>query len=84
MQTYGAVDVQIHNFFISAIVGGELWASRFYRLTPFSLGTNWIWAWVDTRASLNAVKKKKFLTLLRSVAVKALCYKLEGRWGDFF
>jgi hypothetical protein len=39
MKAYRGVDVQIHVFFTSALVGGEWSASRLYRFTP---GIHWI------------------------------------------
>jgi hypothetical protein len=60
MKAYEGVDVQIHIFLTSALVGGEWSASRPCRFTP---GTHWIGSWVDPRAGLDAVRKIKFLTL---------------------
>jgi hypothetical protein len=48
-------------FLTSALVGGEWSASRTGRFTP---GAPWIGGWVDPRAGLEDVEKKKFLTLL--------------------
>jgi hypothetical protein len=45
----------------SAQVRGEWSVSRPGRFTP---GTHWIGDWVDPRASLDDVEKRKFLTLL--------------------
>jgi hypothetical protein len=47
-------------FLTSALVGGEWSASRPGRFTP---GTHWIGGWVDPRAGLEDVEKRKFLTL---------------------
>jgi hypothetical protein len=44
----------------SALEGGEWSASRPGRFTP---GTHWIPGWVNPRAGLDAVKKRKFFTL---------------------
>jgi hypothetical protein len=59
------MDVQINIFLTSALVGGEWSASRPYRLTPGerARGTHWIGGWVGTRAGMDAVEKRKFLTL---------------------
>jgi hypothetical protein len=48
MKAYGGVDVQIHIFFTSALVGGELSVSRPCRFTPRerSPGTHWIVGWM--------------------------------------
>jgi hypothetical protein len=65
MKTYGGVDVQIHISLTSALAGGEWSASRPGRFTPRERApsTHWIGGWVDPRAGLNDVEKKKFLTL---------------------
>jgi hypothetical protein len=59
------VDVQIHIFLTSALVGGEWSASRPGRFTPGERapGTHWIGGWVGPRAGLDDVEKRKFLTL---------------------
>jgi hypothetical protein len=54
------VNVYIHIFLTSALVGGEWSTSRPDRFTP---GTHWIGGRVDLRASLNDLEKRKFLTL---------------------
>jgi hypothetical protein len=66
MKAYGRVDVQIHIFLTSALVGGEWSASRPGCSTSGERapGTLWIGGWVDPRASLDDMKKRKFLTLL--------------------
>jgi hypothetical protein len=58
------VDVQIHIFLISALVGGEWSTSRPGRFTTGERtpDTHWIGDWVDLRAGLDNLKKK-FLTL---------------------
>jgi hypothetical protein len=63
MKAYWGVDVYIHMFLSSALVGGKRSASRPGRLTPGERapGTHWIGGWVDPRAGLD--KKRKFLTL---------------------
>jgi hypothetical protein len=67
MKAYGGVDIQIHIFLTSALAGGEWSASRPDRLTPGerAASTHWIGGWVDPRAGLDDVKKRKFLTLPR-------------------
>jgi hypothetical protein len=54
----GGVDVYIHIFLTSELVGGEWSASRPCRFTP---GTHFIGGWVDPRAGLGDMEKWKFL-----------------------
>jgi hypothetical protein len=54
------MDVKIHIFLTSALAGDEWSASRPCRFTP---STRWIGGWVDPRAGLDHVGKRKFLTL---------------------
>jgi hypothetical protein len=60
MMTYGGVDVQIHIFLTSALVGGEWSDSRPCRFTPLERApyTHWIGGWVDPRAGLDDVEKR--------------------------
>jgi hypothetical protein len=53
-------------FLISALGGGERSASSPGRFTPWerALGTHCIVGWVDPRAGLEGVEKRKFWTLL--------------------
>jgi hypothetical protein len=55
MKTYGEVDVYIHVFLTSALVGGEWSASRTGRFTP---GTHWIGDWVGFRTGLDNVENR--------------------------
>jgi hypothetical protein len=66
MKAYGGVDLYIHIFLTSALVGNELSASRPSRFTPEERApsTHWIGGLVDPRAGLDDVEKRKFLTLL--------------------
>jgi hypothetical protein len=59
MKTYAGVDAQTHDFFISALVGGDWSASPSCRFTPgeSALGTHWIGGWVNPRAGLNGMEK---------------------------
>jgi hypothetical protein len=86
MKAYGGVDVQIQVFLTSALVGGELSASRPVRFTPREKfpGTHWIGDWVGPRTGLHDMEKRKFLTLagleLRSLGRPArsqLLYRLR-------
>jgi hypothetical protein len=60
MKMYVEVDVQMHIFLTSALVGGEGSASRPGRFTP---GRHWIEGWVGPTAGLDNVEKIRFLTL---------------------
>jgi hypothetical protein len=59
MKAYGRVDVYIHVFLASALVGGEWLASRPCRFTAGerASGTHWI------GASMGNMEKRKFFTL---------------------
>jgi hypothetical protein len=59
------VDVYIHIFLTSALVGGEWSTSRPGCFTPGERapGTHWIGGWVDLRAGLDYLEKRKLLTL---------------------
>jgi hypothetical protein len=58
-------EVKIHIFLTSALTGGEWSASRPGRFTPtdIALGIHCIGCWMDPRAGLDDVEKRKFLTL---------------------
>jgi hypothetical protein len=59
------MDVYIHIFLISALIGGEWLVSRSCRFTPLERapGTHSVGGWVNPRARLEDVEKRKFLTL---------------------
>jgi hypothetical protein len=63
---YEGVDVQIHIFLTSTLVGVEWSASLPGRLTPEEKSplTNFIGGWVGPKPGLDDVEKRKFLTLL--------------------
>jgi hypothetical protein len=65
MKACGGVDVYIHIILISALAGCEWSASRPSRPTPGERvpGTHWIGGWVDPRASMDDVDKRKIFTL---------------------
>jgi hypothetical protein len=65
MKAYREVNVYIHIFLTSALVGGEWPASRPGRLTARERAprTHWIGGWVDPSVGLDYVEKRKFLTL---------------------
>jgi hypothetical protein len=87
MKAYEGVDIETHVFLTSALGGGEWSASRPCRFTPGerASGTHWIGGWVDPRAGLDDVEKRKFFTLPglelrplsrqdRSQSLYRLCY----------
>jgi hypothetical protein len=78
MKVYGGVDLQIHIFLTSALVGGEWSVSCPGRLTPGEKapGTHWIGGWVDPRVGLDDVEKWIFFTL-PGLELRSLC--LAGR-----
>jgi hypothetical protein len=65
MKAYAVVNVQIHIFFTSALVGGEQSVSRpgSFTLGERTPGTRRVGGWVNTRVGLDDVEKRKFLTL---------------------
>jgi hypothetical protein len=65
MKAYGGVDVYIHIFLTLALVGGEQSTSRPSCFTHRERAhtTYWTGGWVDPRAGLDNVEKRKFLTL---------------------
>jgi hypothetical protein len=65
MKEYGVVDVQIHIFLTSALIGEKWSASRACRFTTEEKapGTHWIRGWVGPRYGLDEMEKRKFLTL---------------------
>jgi hypothetical protein len=64
MKAYVGVDVYIHIFLTSALVGGDWSTSRPGRFFPGERapGTHWIGGWVDLRAGLDDLEKRRFLT----------------------
>jgi hypothetical protein len=65
MKAYKGVDIYIHIFLTSALVGTEWSASRPRSFTSGERapGTHWIGGWVDPRVGLDDVEKRKFFTL---------------------
>jgi hypothetical protein len=65
MKAYEGVDISIHLFLTSALVGGEWSASRHSRFTPGkrASGTHWIGGCGGHTAGLDDVEKRKFLNL---------------------
>jgi hypothetical protein len=66
MKTYRGVDVQIHVFLTSALVGGEWTASHRGCFIPEERApcTHWIGDWVGLKAGLDAAEERTFLILL--------------------
>jgi hypothetical protein len=62
MKTYGGVDVWIHVFLISKLVGGERSVIRLGRFTPLERtpGTHWIGGLADPRTDSDKVEKRIF------------------------
>jgi hypothetical protein len=73
MKAYWGVEVYLHAYLNSALDGGEWSASRPGRFTPRERvpGTHGIGGWVDQRACLDAVVKRKIPSPQDPVAV---CY----------
>jgi hypothetical protein len=65
MKAYARVDVQIHIFLISTLVGGEWSASRPGRFTPGERapGPHLIEGLVDPKAGPDDLERRKLLTL---------------------
>jgi hypothetical protein len=93
MKAYGGVDVQIHVFLTSALVGGG--ASRLGHFTPGERvpGTHWIGGWVGPRTGLADMDNRIFLPLpglelrhfgrpARSQSLYRLRYPHSRIWGD--
>jgi hypothetical protein len=61
MKVYGGVEVYVHVFLTSALLGGEWSASRPGHFTPKERvpGIHWIGGWVGPRAGLDDVEKRK-------------------------
>jgi hypothetical protein len=68
-------------FLTSALVAGEWPASLSGRFTPWGRGpdTHWIGGWVDPRAGLDDVEKRKFLTL-PGLGLRPLCRPARNRY----
>jgi hypothetical protein len=64
MKAYGGVDVYIHIFLTSTLVGdGQLHAPAALLPGERAPGIHWIGGWLGPRAGLDDMKKRKFLTV---------------------
>jgi hypothetical protein len=65
MKAYGGVDVQIHIFLTSALIGGEWPGSHpdFFTPRERAPGIYWIGGWVGPTAGLDDVEERELLTL---------------------
>jgi hypothetical protein len=74
----------MHIFLTSALAVSEWSASCPCGFTPKERapGTHWI-VWVDPRAGLDAVKKRKFLTLLGLNPDPSLVQPVASRYTDY-
>jgi hypothetical protein len=80
MKAYGGVDVYIHIFLTSALVGGEWSASRLGRFTHGERdpSNHWIRGWVGPRAGLDDVEKRKVLPL-PGLELQTLCHPARSQ-----
>jgi hypothetical protein len=69
----------MHVLFTSALEGVEWSASRVGRFIP---RTNWIGDWVDPRGDMDAVEKRKFLTLPELELRNSLVQAVASRYTD--
>jgi hypothetical protein len=83
MKAYGGVDVQIHAFLTSVLVGGEPAASLPGHLTPGERapGTNWIGGWVGSRTGLDDIEKRENVPLA-SNSDPLLVQPVDSRYTD--
>jgi hypothetical protein len=65
MNTCGGMDVKIHVFLITVLIGGESSASRSGRFTPWERASSihQIGGWVGPRTDLDDVERRKILPL---------------------
>jgi hypothetical protein len=62
MKAYGGLEVYINIFLTSALAGGQFHPRPLYSRERAPC-THWIRGWLDRRAGLDDVEKRKFLTL---------------------
>jgi hypothetical protein len=85
MKAYGGVNVAIHIFLTSAVVGGEWSASHPGRFTPGerAYGTHWIGGWLDPRAGLDDMEKRKFSPYRYSNSDPSVAHPVASRYTDY-
>jgi hypothetical protein len=77
------VDVYIHIFLTSALVGGEWSVLRPCRFTPRERITHWIGGWVGPRAGLDDVEKRRFLSLPGLELRPSVVQPVASRYTDY-
>jgi hypothetical protein len=85
MKAYGRMDVLIHIFLNSALVGGEWWsASRCGRFTTGERdpGTHRMKEWVGLIAGLDDVEKREFLPYWDSNSDTSVFQSVASRYTD--
>jgi hypothetical protein len=85
MKAYGKWMYRSTFFLTSALVGDEWSASRPGRFTlgERAPGTHWVGGWVDPRARLDDVEKRKFLTLQELEIRPSVIQPVAGRYIDY-
>jgi hypothetical protein len=85
MKTFEGPDVWIHIFLISTLARGEWSASRPGRFTPGERApsTHWLGGWLDPRAGLDDVEKRKLLTPRDSNFNPSLVQPVASRYTDY-
>jgi hypothetical protein len=85
MKAYVGVDVHIHIFLTSALVGGEWSTSRPGRFTPGERApcTHWIGGWVDLRASLDDLRRENSWPYRDSNSDPSVVQPVASRYTDY-
>jgi hypothetical protein len=85
VKSYGGVDVSIHIFLTSALAGGE-WSALHpgrFTLGERALSTHWRGGFVEPRAGLDDVEKRKFLTLPEVELRPSVVQRVASRYTDY-